>query len=102
MKAANRRGRTRHLRQLFQRTPQPFMIFFAVDRAAEIAIQQMTHQPNFLTAVMALQAVASLVRLCAIISIKFSKMLLNFCCNWSYSRTITVTILLRLRLFPEP
>ena len=43
-------------RQAFQRPPQTFVIFFAVGWAAKIAIQQMPNQPNFFTAIMALQA----------------------------------------------
>ena len=50
---------------------KPFVIFFAVGRATEIAIQQMPNQPNFFTAIVALQAGASLVRLCVIITTKF-------------------------------
>jgi hypothetical protein len=44
------------LRQLFQRPPQTIVVFFAMGRAAKVAIQKMSNQPNLFTAIMALQA----------------------------------------------
>jgi hypothetical protein len=63
MKAGHGCGWTRHLRQFSERSPQTLVILFAVSRAAEIAIYKKTNQPNFLAAIMAFHAVASLVRL---------------------------------------
>jgi hypothetical protein len=63
MKAGHGRRWTCYLRQFPERSPQTLVILFAVSRAAEIAIYKMTNQPNFLAAIMAFHAVASLVRL---------------------------------------
>jgi hypothetical protein len=73
-----------------------------VSWTAKIAIEQMTNQPNFLTAIMALQAgCLPLSGFCAIITINPAKMSAIFCCNWLYLLRLLPTIFLKLRFGAE-